>query len=199
MEMTVGEEDCIARALADARARLQVLKRTPTGPAIVFDVLCEVLDIERRWKMPQRPASVGSAWPEYIHSPDEKAEAELQRMLDGAPINMRAPSPCEMSTMEVVRNVFYDKMVGKKKDQDWNILCLLADSRPVWRGKKRNQKQVLRPHSLREIAAEIGKRYGAISHTTVADRKTLQCAAIWKKVAHLMPLSRTETADLVAA
>jgi hypothetical protein len=196
--MNTAVEDYVAQALADARANVVLSDSAPSGPAIIFDALCQMLDIDRRWKISHGPSSHRSAWPEYVHSTDEKEEAALQRMLyDGEPVNVTAPSQRELSIMGAVLSNFRAALlVGDKQNQDWEILRMLAAPRLVMRGKKNYEKQVRRSRSLREVAKEISKKYGPISHTEVANRRNLQLAAIWKKVKYLMPLSRTETAIL---
>lgn len=189
---TANDESYVAGALADARAHLRMLGRSSSGPDIIFDVLVKMFDIEHRWKLPDGPASEGSAWPEYIHDPDEKAEAARQRMLEGEQVNKRLPSSRELSTMEAVNRLFRSHLVGEKQDRDWAILRLLADPKPVMRGKKDREKQVRRPRTVREV----GTRFG-ISGARVSERKILQCSEIWKKVEHLMPLSRTETSRIL--
>jgi len=138
------------------------------------------------------PSQEGSSWPEYIHDPDEKAEAAKQRISDGELINMTLPSSRELSTMEVVNRLFRRHLVGEKQDRDWQILRLLADPKPVMRGKKGREKQVRRPRTVREIGKDF-----RISGAKVSDRKILQCSAIWTKVEHLMPLSHTETSRVL--
>jgi hypothetical protein len=165
------KERYVGAALSRARGRLTRGGSVPTGSAIVMECLHEMVSVQRRQRIKYAtgPANVRSLWPDFRTEPDERSEAAKQRLIDYAAgdwPNSDQPTPRDVSTMEAVESVFRACLVDRHQDRDWKILNLLA-----------HPKKSLR---------NVGKGFNR-SHVWVRDRRNLQCAAIWKKVFHLMP------------
>jgi len=168
---TADDERRVSNMLAFARAELLDLHKgkKPSGPQIVFRTLQEAVHIHRRMMVKVGPAKYRSAWMEYIHDAEEKADAAKQRMIDlvaGDLVDAPLPSAKEISAMESVYTVFRDCLVDRYKDRDWKLLHVLSSPSAT----------------LRRVGQYAGK-----SKDWVVDRRDLQCAAIWKSVQRLMP------------
>lgn len=166
------DERRVALAIREATDLLTSMKREAKGADIVFTVMENIVDIERRQQVRGQPARYRSPWPDYIHTLDEKKVAAKQRMIDVAAgdsleavFGMRVlPTAHEISTMESVNLIFRANLVGQKKDRDWRILRHLA-----------------RGETLRAAGTKFG-----VSHTSVDGRKALQCQAIWRGMQSLV-------------
>lgn len=169
----------VGAALLAARRKLQHLDgEKPTGSAIIFQVLKEMVDIERRMKVrTASPRHLRAQLIEYLHEGWEREEAARQRRIDEAAGDDPAvvwgltliATPEEVKNLESVMRVFRQFLVGKNKVRDWKILHRLAIG------------SALRP------AAKSFR----IGHQRVADIKRLQCSAIWAGVAHLDSVKET--------
>lgn len=169
----------VGLALLTARRRLQGLTgEKPSGPEIVFQVIKEIMDIEKRMKVrAPSPQQLRAMLIEYIHDPEEREEAAKQCRIDEAAGDDPAivwgitfiTTPQEVLLHDTVKNVFRAGIVGKEKIRDWRVLQRLA-----------------RGHSQNKIAKDCH-----ISWRRVLEIRDLQCAAIWTAVSHLMPQAAT--------
>ena len=150
--------------------------RKPTGPQYAMATLRSAVDVHRRQCVRGGPAKGKSPWPDYVNALlEERTEAAKQRLVDwlaGDLVGATLPTAKEISTMDAVYHIFRACLVDKYQDQDWQLLQLLAT--PLG--------------SLRRVGA-----FSSFSKDKVADRRDLQCAAIWKRVGHLMPEPRLLT------
>jgi hypothetical protein len=167
----------VAKALEMARATLRELLHVenPPGSEIIFVVLKMAVDIHRREKA-VGPSMGGykALWPDYTHDTEERLAALKQRMIDlaaGDPPDVvfgltKTTTPAELALMDAVNEVFKSCLVGKNQTRDWKLLNALAYGKPS-----------------RAVAKTLH-----LSHRIVLDYKQMQCAAIWTKVKHLMPV-----------
>lgn len=178
MEIKRWDEDDerrVGRALAGARLVLFDLDdQEPTGPQIVFRVLVELVDIERRMKVrAPSPKHLRAQLIEYLHELWEREEAARQRRIDEAAGDdprvvwgiTEIATPYEINTFDSVKMVFRSCLVGKNQVRDWKLMQLLAKGSDVRRAS----------------------RYFHMGKSRVNDVKALQCAAIWNGVSHLLP------------
>jgi hypothetical protein len=173
------DERRVGQALLVARRKLQSLHgEKPTGSEIVFQVIREIMDIEKRMKVrAESPKQLRAQQLEYIHDADEREEAAKQRRIDEAAGDDPAlvwgitliTTPEEVKIHDAVKGIFRDSMVGKNRIRDWKLLQRLA-----------------RGHSHSRVAKDYH-----ISRQHVSELRFVQCAAIWTAVGKLMPPAAT--------
>lgn len=175
MEGSDEDKRRVGAALLAARRKLQSLEgEKPSGPSIIFQVLKELVDIERRMKVrTASPKHLRAQLIEYIHEGWEREEAARQRRIDEAagddPVVVWGitliTTPEEVKTHDVVNYVFRRYLVGHNKVRDWRIMLRLGKGEPH-----------------RKIAKSFH-----ISYRRVQEIGEMQSAAIWTNVSSLMP------------
>jgi len=202
--MTWNEDDqqAIGQALASARYALWK-NRKVTGGEIVFEVIKNAADIERRMRVRGFPIAPNSsplanmahgvtqqdlaAWgyktiEEMLYEIEKQRAAEIAA---GEPADVvygirRDATPEEQKLMDTITRVFKECLVGRTeaiKVRDWKLIYML--------GQGRSAQRVAR-------ALHLSKR-------RVLDRKGLQCEVIWTKVKFMMPKQTARRRVLVAA
>lgn len=169
----------IGLALLTARRRLQSLTgEKPSGSEVVFQVIKEIMDIEKRMKVrAPSPKHLRAQLIEYVHDPKDREDAAKQRRIDEAAGDDPAvvweitliTTPEEIKLHDAVKTIFRASMVGKNQIRDWKMLQRMA-----------------RRHSHYRIAKDYH-----ISRQRVEEVRDLQCAAIWNGVSELMPQAAT--------
>lgn len=165
----------IALGSARAELRMQDARRKPRGPEIVFEVIKFIADVDRRLPKAGPPREGRIRW-DYVHDRDERVEAGKQRMIDWKAGDwsghLPAVGPREIAKAEAAQKIFRSCLVGQKQVRDFKILFALAQGK-----------------SVRKVAKQF-----KVSHPRIIDRRDLQCAAIWKRVEHLMDQSVSKQA-----
>lgn len=179
MEWSADDERRVSRAMANARDILLSMSHDdPAGSDIVFTTLCYATDVERRQRVRGvAPLDLKAMKIDYTREKEEYLDDLKQRMIEiaaGDPPDevfgcVVQPNPQEIDTMESIKMVFRSCLVGKLQERDWRILYMLT------------------------MPKATTTKVGRIIHIPtyrVADRKLLQCKAIWMRVQHLLPARR---------
>ncbi len=163
-------DDCrrVAAALRDAVDLLSKHSVSLIGHDVIFLTLQATADIQSRMKVCDghwtRP--VRSPWPMYIHSADDRADADRQRMIDLAAGDHCGddpePTEQEMATVAAVDRIFFDCLIGRNPGHDWKVLRAMAAG-----------------------ANDLG-----VPHSRATDVRRMQCAAIYTRVKHLIPATK---------
>ena len=171
---TDAERRHVALALGRARDRILEVDPDPRGPDIVFEVIKTMSDVHRRMRVRDNgPKRLRAMRFDYLHTLSEREEALKQRKIDLAAgddpgalfgLNLQ-PDPQDIAIADAVSSVFRSCLIGDRPERDWKILHLLATGL---------------------TARRVGRVIGS-SHARVADRKIVQCGAIWRRVQNLVP------------
>jgi hypothetical protein len=166
----------------------------PDGPALVFDAIRFLVDIDRN--LPdEKPSQPGNAWVAHFHDAEEKQEALKQRMIDIAAGDdpgkvfkiARHATAADVSRSESIEKVFRAHLDGEYQDRDWNILWYLASKPAHETGVQHRQEG-----SLRSAERKFG-----LDKRTIGQRRDKQLGAIWKAIEPLMPPALTKTSGVV--
>lgn len=191
MSWSNDDERVVGQALLAARRKLQSDDgKKPIGSDIVFQVIREIVDIERRMRVRAASPKQARGWLlDCVYSDDdigrsERAEAAKQREIDIAagddPYMVLGYTPIvtpdELKMYDAVKLVFRDSMIGKNQPRDWKILERLCQGGLQWVGWRQ------RGDADQAIAKDFH-----ISRQRVAQLKRMQCGSIWVGVSRLMP------------